>query len=86
MRFSQPAGVTGVTYGAEWSATLLPDSWTAVPDTGTGNDHLFRLPAGHARGVHAAESGGAVEWDHSGINALPPGRQAWTMENLACCQ
>ncbi|MEI6653550.1 MAG: hypothetical protein WCP45_02185, partial [Verrucomicrobiota bacterium] len=44
MRFSQPAGVTGITYGAEWSTTLLPGSWLEVPDTGTGGEHLFNLP------------------------------------------
>jgi len=44
MRFSQPAGVTGITYGAEWGTTLLPGSWLEVPDTGTGDEHLFNLP------------------------------------------
>jgi alpha-tubulin suppressor-like RCC1 family protein len=48
IRFTQPAGVTGLSYGAEWSATLLPGSWTAVPDTGTGGEHRFVLPAGKA--------------------------------------
>ena len=44
MRFNQPAGVIGITYGAEWSTTLLPGSWLEVPDTGTGDEHLFNLP------------------------------------------
>jgi len=48
MRFTQPAGVTGITYGAEWSATLQPGSWTDIPDTGTGNEHIFRVPAATA--------------------------------------
>ena len=42
--FTQPAGVTGITYGAEWSANLLPGSWTDIPDSGTGDQHIFSLP------------------------------------------
>jgi len=45
IRFPQPAGATGIRYGAEWSATLQPGSWTELPDTGTGNEHCFSLPA-----------------------------------------
>ncbi|MCX6865187.1 MAG: hypothetical protein NTV46_03020, partial [Verrucomicrobia bacterium] len=48
MRFTQPAGVTGITYGAEWSKTLLPDSWTDIPDTGSGTEHIFSVPAATA--------------------------------------
>ncbi len=44
--FTQPAGVSGVTCGAEWSTTLLPGSWTTIPDTGTGNIHTFSVPIG----------------------------------------
>jgi hypothetical protein len=44
--FIQPDGVTGITYGAEWSNTLLPGSWTAVPDTGVAPQHTFSLPLG----------------------------------------
>ena len=44
--FTQPAGVRGVTYGAEWSRTLLSGSWTAVPDTGTFPQHTFSVPIG----------------------------------------
>jgi hypothetical protein len=40
--------VAGIAYGAEWSATLLPGSWTEIPDTGTGGEHLFVLPMGDA--------------------------------------
>jgi hypothetical protein len=43
--FNQPPGVTGVTYGAEWSATLQGD-WQPVPDTGTGTLHVFSMPIG----------------------------------------
>jgi alpha-tubulin suppressor-like RCC1 family protein len=48
IRFTQPAGVTGITYGAEWSETLLPGTWTEVPDTGSAGEHLFVLPMGDA--------------------------------------
>jgi hypothetical protein len=44
IEFTQPPGVTGITYGAECSATLLPDSWTGVPDSGTGDQHVFSVP------------------------------------------
>jgi len=41
---TQPAGVTNITYGAEWSPTLLPGSWAEVPDSGTGSEHIFSVP------------------------------------------
>ena len=48
--FTQPVGVSGITYGAEWSQTLLAGSWTAVADTGnTGaapRQHIFSVPIG----------------------------------------
>jgi subtilisin-like proprotein convertase family protein len=44
--FIQPAGVSGVAYGAEWSQTLLPGSWTAVADTGTLPQHIFSVSIG----------------------------------------
>ncbi len=44
--FTQPPGVSGITYGAEWSETLLPGSWTAVADTGTSPQHTFSVPIG----------------------------------------
>ena len=44
--FSQPAGVTGITYGAEWSSTLAAASWTPIPDTGTAGTHTFNAPSG----------------------------------------
>ena len=43
--FTQPVGVTDIAYGAEWSATLLPGSWTAVADTGTPPQHHFSVPS-----------------------------------------
>ena len=45
IEFAQPAGVTGITYGAEWSSTLLPESWVDVPDRGIGGQHIFSVPA-----------------------------------------
>jgi hypothetical protein len=44
IQFTQPAGVTGITYGAEWSRTMEPGSWMEVPDTGTGEEHVFSVP------------------------------------------
>ncbi len=46
LSFTQPAGIGGITYGAEWSQTLQPGSWIAIPDTGTLPNHLFSLPIG----------------------------------------
>jgi uncharacterized delta-60 repeat protein len=42
--FTQPAGVSGVIYGAEWSTSLKPGEWTNIPDTGTPPQHLFTVP------------------------------------------
>ncbi|MGP8199202.1 MAG: hypothetical protein ACLQU4_06845 [Limisphaerales bacterium] len=46
--FTEPDGVSGITYGAQWSATLQPNDWHAVPDTGdpaaTPPSHLFSMP------------------------------------------
>ncbi|NQW99714.1 PQQ-dependent sugar dehydrogenase [bacterium] len=44
--FSQPAGVAGVRYQAEWSSSLAMGSWALIPDTGTGTLHTFNIPAG----------------------------------------
>jgi len=46
--YTQPAGVTGVTYGADWSVDL--SSWNPVTDTGSGGTHTFSVStAGKAR-------------------------------------
>jgi hypothetical protein len=37
--FNQPAGISGVTYGAQISENLA--TWSPVPDTGTGGVHTF---------------------------------------------
>ncbi len=43
--FTAPEAVNGtVIYGAEWSPNLLPDSWTAIPDRGSGVTHTFSVP------------------------------------------
>lgn len=42
--FIEPAGISGITYGAEWSSTLQPIDWHAIPDIGTPPQHLFSLP------------------------------------------
>ena len=44
LSFTQPAGVSGIAYGAEWSETLLAESWTPVTDTGTPPQHTFSVP------------------------------------------
>ncbi|MBK8040380.1 MAG: hypothetical protein IPK22_25095 [Verrucomicrobiaceae bacterium] len=42
--FTQPVGVSGVTYGAEWSTTLAPGSWVSIPNTGTAPQYTFSVP------------------------------------------
>jgi hypothetical protein len=42
--FPTPPGVSGVSYGAKWNATLGADGWQTIPDTGSGGSHLFSLP------------------------------------------
>ena len=44
--FTEPTGVSGVTYGAEWRADLATGNWQAVTDTGSGNVHTFSVPIG----------------------------------------
>lgn len=48
--FTEPIGVSGVTYGAQWSNTLQPNNWQPVPDTGdptaTPPSHAFSVPIG----------------------------------------
>ena len=40
--------MSGITYGAQWSATLQPNDWHAITDTGdssaTPPGHLFSVP------------------------------------------
>ncbi len=44
LTFTQPAAVTGITYHGEFSATMQPDDWHPIPDTGTGSQHTFSVP------------------------------------------
>ncbi|SPE55058.1 exported hypothetical protein [Verrucomicrobia bacterium] len=44
--FFEPAGVSGVTYGAQSRLDLSAGSWQAVPDTGSGTEHIFSVPVG----------------------------------------
>ena len=50
IRFNQPADVDGITYSVESSETMLSDSWSALPDTGTLPQHSFSVPVG-AKGM-----------------------------------
>jgi uncharacterized delta-60 repeat protein len=36
-------------YSAEWSPDMRPGSWTPVPDTGAGRDHVFSAPGNGGR-------------------------------------
>ena len=49
--FTEPVGMSGITYGAEWSATLLPGSWTPIADTGVAPGHTFNVPEGSGEKV-----------------------------------
>jgi len=46
--FTEPFGVSGIAYGAQWSATMQPHDWHAITDTGdtsaTPPGHLFSIP------------------------------------------
>lgn len=44
--FTQPSGVSGVTYGAKWSQTLASESWISVVDSGSSPQHTFSVPMG----------------------------------------
>jgi len=48
--FTEPTGVSGITYGAQWSATLQGNDWHEIPDTGSNlampPEHLFSVPIG----------------------------------------
>jgi hypothetical protein len=49
--FTEPDGVTGISYGAEWSATMAVDDWHAITDTGTAPQHTFSVPIGSNTGL-----------------------------------
>jgi hypothetical protein len=39
-------GVSGITYGAEWSATLAPGSWLEISNSSTLSQYKFTAPIG----------------------------------------
>ena len=50
LTFTEPTGVSGVTYGAEWRAALDTGTWQTVTDTGSNSVHTFIVPiAGNAQ-------------------------------------
>jgi hypothetical protein len=51
--FTEPAGVTGIIYTAEWSQTLEGGSWTGdgIFYTNSNGQHTFTLPVGAAQGA-----------------------------------
>jgi hypothetical protein len=49
--FTSPSGISGITYGAEWSTTLKAGSWLPITDTGTARQHIFSLPLGANGGL-----------------------------------
>jgi len=42
--FTEPPGISGITYGAQWSDSPAGPLWTAVPDSGIGGTHVFSVP------------------------------------------
>jgi hypothetical protein len=44
--FTQPATASGITYGAEWSTTLVPGSWTSISNSSVPPQHTFSVPMG----------------------------------------
>ena len=42
--FTEPYGVSGITYGADWTPTLSPPNWLPVTDTGSDGTHTFSVP------------------------------------------
>lgn len=46
LSFEEPPGINGIVYGAEWSASLAPDSWQPVDDRGWPPLHIFSVPMG----------------------------------------
>ena len=41
--FTQPSGILGVTWGAEWSPNMLPGTWLPMTDTGITPMHVFSV-------------------------------------------
>jgi hypothetical protein len=51
LKFSRPPGVSGIGYGAEWSPNLQPTSWKELPDSGSGDQHIFSMPVDAAPSI-----------------------------------
>jgi len=49
--FSQPTGVSGVSYSAEWRADLLPGAWTPMTHNVSGTTHTFSVPIGATKQI-----------------------------------
>jgi uncharacterized delta-60 repeat protein len=47
--FVASAGREDLVYAAERSTTMLPGTWTEIPDTGTGGIHTFSIPGTEER-------------------------------------
>jgi hypothetical protein len=43
--FFEPPGVSGVKYGAVMCTDMCGGCWQPVPDTGSGTEHIFSIPA-----------------------------------------
>jgi hypothetical protein len=43
---TEPGGISGITYGSEWSTNLQNGSWTSVSDSGLPPAHTFSVPFG----------------------------------------
>ena len=43
--YTVPSDMGCITYEAEWSTDLI--QWFPIPDTGTGNSHIFSVPVGN---------------------------------------
>jgi hypothetical protein len=61
IRFTPPASGSGLTYGAMASPNLAGDSWTPVPNTGTGSEHVYKVPItdGGAKFMKVTVNGGS---------------------------
>ena len=46
VEFNEPVGISGISYGAEWSLRLDGTNWTPISDVGTVPQHVFSVPAG----------------------------------------
>lgn len=47
--YTTPTGVTGITYGAQWSTNMV--NWVNLTDSGSGSTHTFSFDAGAAKKV-----------------------------------